>query len=146
MPHGNHRGVTLIIPANWSTYIFSVSTSSVSGFVFFGLASGCGDGGRERDSLRTVGDDGLARSGVNPTFNTMQDGKRNGGQEPSEFSEEGIQPVVANCGGCISDSSSTIFGGGGGGGRSSYVFLPATSMGVGRQTACLSQLVEDKRW
>lgn len=53
--------------------------------------------------------------------------------------------MVSNGAGCSSGSSSTIFGGGGGGSRSSFVFLPATSMGVGRQTACLSRVLKDKK-
>ena len=58
-----------MIPANWSTYIFSVSTSSVSGFVFFGLASGSGDGGWEGESLRPDGVNGLTKPRVNTAFN-----------------------------------------------------------------------------
>lgn len=54
--------------------------------------------------------------------------------------EEGVKPVVSNGAGGSSDFSSTIFGGGGGGGggRPSSSLWPATSMGVGRQTVCLS--------
>lgn len=64
-------------------------------------------------------------------------GNRAEEQEPFGLSEEeGAKVVVLNTAGCGS-SSSRIFGGGGGG-KSSFVFSPATSMGVGRQTTCLS--------
>jgi hypothetical protein len=63
---------------------------------------------------------------------------RVGRQGPFGLSEDGVRPVVSNGAGCSSGSPQEIFGGGGGGGRLSSVFMPATSMGVGRQTTCLS--------
>ena len=106
----------------------------MSGFVFFDLASGCGDGGWEREPPELVGVTGVVRPGVNEGLNSDTESgmkERVGGYEPFEFSEEGAKSVVSSGTGGSLDFSSTIFGGGRGGGRSSYGLRPATFMSVG---------------
>lgn len=60
---------TLIMPVSRSTYIFSVSTRSVKGFIFFGLGSADGEGGA--GAIAPTGDTGVIggteRPGVRST-------------------------------------------------------------------------------